>query len=94
MDVNVAISIDKEAELTLLIDKGNGDYLNLKGEAELTGGIDKSGKTTLTGKYEFSDGAYEMNFNMNPKKIQYSERKLYYLEWRTNDGKFKYYGNL
>jgi len=69
MDVNVAISIDKEAELTLVIDKGNGDYLNLKGEAELTGGIDPSGKTTLTGKYEFSDGAYEMNFNMIRRKF-------------------------
>lgn len=69
MDVSVAISIDKEAELTLVIDKGNGDYLNLKGEAELTGGIDPSGKTTLTGKYEFSDGAYEMNFNMIRRKF-------------------------
>lgn len=69
MDVSVDISIDKEAELTLIIDKGNGDYLNLKGEAQLTGGIDPSGKTTLTGKYEFSDGAYEMNFNMIRRKF-------------------------
>ncbi|MEP6931232.1 MAG: translocation/assembly module TamB domain-containing protein, partial [Flavobacterium sp.] len=69
MDVNVAITIDKEAELTLIIDKGNGDYLNLKGEAELVGGIDKSGKTTLTGKYEFTDGAYEMNFNAIRRKF-------------------------
>ncbi|WP_316634406.1 translocation/assembly module TamB domain-containing protein [uncultured Flavobacterium sp.] len=69
MDVSVAISIDKEAELTLVIDKGNGDYLNLKGEAELIGGIDPSGKTTLTGKYEFSGGAYEMNFNMIRRKF-------------------------
>jgi hypothetical protein len=69
MNVNVAISIDKEAELTLLIDKSNGDYLNLKGEAELVGGIDQSGKTTLTGKYEFSDGAYQMNFNGIKRKF-------------------------
>lgn len=69
MNVNVAISIDKEAELTLLIDKANGDYLNLKGEAELVGGIDQSGKTTLTGKYEFSDGAYQMNFNGIKRKF-------------------------
>lgn len=69
MDVSVEITIDKEAELTLVIDKGNGDYLNLKGEAQLTGGIDPSGKTTLTGKYEFTDGAYEMNFNMIRRKF-------------------------
>jgi hypothetical protein len=79
MDVNVAISIDKEAELTLLIDKANGDYLNLKGEAELVGGIDKSGKTTLTGKYEFSDGAYEMNFNGIKRKFDI--QKGSYITW-------------
>lgn len=79
MDVSVAISIDKEAELTLVIDKGNGDYLNLKGEAELTGGIDPSGKTTLTGKYEFSDGAYEMNFNMIRRK--FNIQKGSYIIW-------------
>ena len=79
MDVNVAISIDKEAELTLVIDKGNGDYLNLKGEAELMGGIDPSGKTTLTGKYEFSDGAYEMNFNMIRRK--FNIQKGSYIIW-------------
>jgi hypothetical protein len=79
MDVNVAITIDKEAELTLLIDKANGDYLNLKGEAELVGGIDQSGKTTLTGKYEFSDGAYEMNFNGIKRKFDI--QKGSYITW-------------
>lgn len=79
MDVSVDISIDKEAELTLVIDKGNGDYLNLKGEARLTGGIDPSGKTTLTGKYEFTEGAYEMNFNAIRRKFDI--QKGSYIIW-------------
>lgn len=79
MNVSVDISINKEAELTLVIDKGNGDYLNLKGEAQLTGGIDPSGKTTLTGKYEFSDGAYEMNFNAIRRK--FNIQKGSYIVW-------------
>ena len=79
MDVSVAISIDKEAELTLVIDKGNGDFLNLKGEAELTGGIDPSGKTTLTGKYEVAEGAYEMNFNMIRRKFEIEKGS--YIVW-------------
>lgn len=70
MNVNVGITIDKEAELNLIIDKGNGDYLRLKGEAELVGGIDQSGKTTLVGKYEFNEGAYEMNFNGIKRKFE------------------------
>jgi hypothetical protein len=69
MDVSANIQIDKEALLSLVIDKGNGDYLNLKGEADLTGGIDPSGKTTLTGKYEFTDGAYEMTFNLIKRRF-------------------------
>lgn len=79
MDINVTITIDKEAELTLVIDQANGDYLNLKGEAELTGGIDPSGKTNLTGKYEFSDGEYEMNFNLIKRKFKI--QKGSYIIW-------------
>ncbi|RZJ31863.1 MAG: translocation/assembly module TamB, partial [Flavobacterium sp.] len=79
MDVSVNIQIDKEALLSLVIDKGNGDYLNLKGEADLTGGIDPSGKTTLTGKYEFSEGAYEMTFNMLKRKFEIQEGS--YIIW-------------
>jgi len=69
MDVSVIIETDKEAELTLIIDEGNGDYLNLKGEAQLTAGIDPSGKTSLTGRYEFTDGAYEMSFNFIKRRF-------------------------
>lgn len=79
MNVNVAITIDKDAELNLIIDKGNGDYLKLKGEAELVGGIDQSGKTTLTGKYEFNEGTYEMNFNGLRRKFDL--QKGSYITW-------------
>jgi TamB, inner membrane protein subunit of TAM complex len=66
----VNISIDKEAEISIVIDEANGDYLKLQGEGELSGGIDPSGKTTLTGKYEFTGGAYEMNFNLIRRRFE------------------------
>jgi hypothetical protein len=66
---SVEIEIVKEAELNLVIDKGNGDFLQLKGEAQLTGGIDESGKTTLTGRYEFTEGAYQMTFNIIKRRF-------------------------
>ncbi|HBI02009.1 MAG TPA: hypothetical protein DDY18_10350 [Flavobacterium sp.] len=65
----VNIEIDKEAEFSIIIDKANGDFLKLKGEAQLSGGIDPSGKTTLTGRYEFTEGSYEMNFNLIKRKF-------------------------
>jgi hypothetical protein len=69
MNVSVNIEIDKEAELSIIIDKANGDFLKLKGEARLTGGIDPSGKTNLTGRYEFTEGSYEMSFNFIKRKF-------------------------
>ncbi len=63
MELSANIEIDKKAELAIIIDEGNGDFLSLKGEAVLNGGIDKSGKITLTGSYELDAGAYEMSFN-------------------------------
>jgi hypothetical protein len=44
INASVNIEIDKDAELSLVIDKANGDFLKLKGEAQLNGGIDPSGK--------------------------------------------------
>ena len=69
INASVNIEIDKEAELSIVIDKANGDFLQLKGEAQLNGGIDPSGKTTLTGRYELREGAYEMNFNFIKRKF-------------------------
>ena len=66
---SVNIEIDKDAEISIIIDKTSGDFLKLKGEAQLTGGIDPSGKTSLTGRYEFTDGSYEMNFNLIKRKF-------------------------
>lgn len=63
MEVSVNIEVDKKAEMTLIIDEGNNDFIRLKGQAVLNGGIDKSGKVTLTGNYELEEGTYEMSFN-------------------------------
>ena len=79
INASVNIEIDKDAEISLIIDKANGDYLKLKGEARLNGGIDPSGKTSLTGRYEFTEGKYEMNFNLI--KRQFDIKKGSYILW-------------
>jgi hypothetical protein len=45
------VNIDKNANFTIVVDERNGDVVHLKGEAHLSGGIDPSGKTSLTGTY-------------------------------------------
>lgn len=79
IDVAVNIEIVKEATLNVVVDKGNGDFLELKGEAQLSGGIDPSGKTTLTGRYEFTEGSYQMSFNFIKRKFDIEEGS--YILW-------------
>ncbi|MBE7169868.1 MAG: translocation/assembly module TamB domain-containing protein [Williamsia sp.] len=64
LDITVNLTIDKNAEFNVIVDEGNGDFLRVKGEATLSAGIDPSGKITMTGAYELSEGAYELSFNV------------------------------
>lgn len=68
-DVSVNINVNKEATFNLIVDEGNGDFLRLKGEGQLTGGIDASGKVTLVGSYEINDGSYDLSFNFIKRKF-------------------------
>jgi hypothetical protein len=70
MDVSMIIEINKEADLTLIIDEGNGDFINVKGEALLSTSVDRSGKILLSGTYELQSGAYELTFNFLRRKFQ------------------------
>ncbi|MBL7700403.1 MAG: translocation/assembly module TamB domain-containing protein [Chitinophagaceae bacterium] len=70
MDISVNIEVNKNAELTLIVDEANGDFLRMKGTAQLTGGIDPSGKVTLTGSYEIEEGAYQLSLNLLQRKFQ------------------------
>ncbi len=70
MDVSVNIEVSKEAKMSIIIDKANGDFVKLQGEAELTGGVDPSGKTTLVGVYEVEKGSYEMSVSLLKRKFE------------------------
>ncbi len=68
-DVSLNITIDKEAIFNMIVDAGSGDFLRLQGEGQLTGGIDASGKVTLTGTYEINDGTYNLSYNFIKRKF-------------------------
>nr|MBP6577043.1 translocation/assembly module TamB domain-containing protein [Chryseobacterium sp.] len=69
MDVSVNIEVSKEAKMSIIIDKANGDFVKLQGEADLTGGIDPSGKTTLVGVYQVEKGSYDMSVSLLKRKF-------------------------
>lgn len=69
MDVSVNIEVSKEAKMSIVIDKANGDFVKLQGDAELTGGVDPSGKITLVGVYEVEKGSYELSVSLLKRKF-------------------------
>jgi TamB, inner membrane protein subunit of TAM complex len=69
MDVSATIETDSSGQFTLIIDERNGDALAIRGRAELTGGIDKSGKMSLTGNYELVNGSYNLTLSVLHRKF-------------------------
>lgn len=69
MDIAVNLEIKKEAIFSLVVDEGNGDFIRMQGEGQLTGGIDPSGKITMSGTYEIQSGAYELSYNLLKRKF-------------------------
>jgi len=57
-EVSSVIEIDKQATLRLLMDPSSTDSLVVKGDAALSFTIDRSGKMSLTGAYNLSEGSY------------------------------------
>lgn len=60
-DINAVISVNDGAILNIVLDKETGDNLQVQGEGDLNFNIYPNGRTTLTGRYEMSDGYYEMS---------------------------------
>ena len=70
MNVSVNLEVDKAAEFNIIIDEANGDFLRLRGDADLNAGIDPSGKITLTGVYNLDEGEYELSFNFLKRRFE------------------------
>ena len=62
LELNAAIEVNKNSSLTIITDPASGDSLMVKGTATLNYTIDPSGKTSLTGRYEISEGVYQLSF--------------------------------
>lgn len=69
-DVSVNIDIDKKATFNLIVDPANGDFLQMRGTGQLSGGIDPSGKINLTGEYQVEEGNYSLSFNFLKRKFE------------------------
>ncbi|HTM92831.1 MAG TPA: translocation/assembly module TamB domain-containing protein [Flavisolibacter sp.] len=69
MDIAVNIEVKKEAILNVIVDPANGDFLNVRGEAVISAGIDPSGKITMVGNYSLEEGSYQISYNFIQRKF-------------------------
>ncbi len=69
LDVTANIETDSAAKFTVVIDERSGDALQIQGAADLAGGIDKSGKISLTGNYKVSQGSYNLSLSFLKRKF-------------------------
>jgi hypothetical protein len=69
MDIAANIEVKKEAILNVIVDPANGDFLNVRGEAVISAGVDPSGKITMVGNYSLEEGSYQISFNFLQRKF-------------------------
>lgn len=68
-DIATNLTIKKEAKFNIVIDEANGDFVALQGEANMSAGVDPSGKVNLTGSYEIDQGSYQISYNFLQRKF-------------------------
>lgn len=63
MDLHATVSFEKSVKLKMFVDPESGDSLYVVGGGTLDFTLDRSGHTTLTGRYRISDGGYHLVIN-------------------------------
>jgi len=73
LDVSMTLNIRKEAKFSVVVDERNGDAVQLRGTAQLNGGIDPSGKISLTGTYTIDQGSYNLSYATVSRKFVFKK---------------------
>ncbi len=82
MDITATIQSDTSAQITLIRDERSGDAIKIRGKANLAGGIDKSGKLSLTGSYQLQSGWYQISLSVLKKQFAIQPGSIITWEWR------------
>jgi translocation and assembly module TamB len=62
LDLTANIELNEKETLSIIIDPVTGDKLTVKGNSTLTLDIDPTGDMQLSGRYEISEGSYDLSF--------------------------------
>lgn len=73
MNLNMNLSVEPEAKLTMIIDPVTKDQLSVSGEANLSLNTAANGDILLTGIYQLRKGSYNLSFSMVKRKFDLQE---------------------
>jgi len=62
LDINANLELSDQETLHIVIDPQTGDKLSVKGNSTLTFDMSASGNMNLSGRYEISEGSYNLSF--------------------------------
>jgi hypothetical protein len=62
IDLSANIELSDKETFNIVIDPATGDKLSIKGNSTLTLDIDPTGDMVLSGRYEISEGTYDLSF--------------------------------
>lgn len=63
-EINMNINLNEEANFSIIIDEATGDFLKVRGSADLNTVVAPDGTLGLTGVLEIKDGQYQLNYNL------------------------------
>jgi len=75
-DLNVNVTVDKDAQFSLVIDQASGDFLSVRGDANINAAITPGGTISLTGTYALEGGAYQLNYNFIKRKFNIKQGSM------------------
>ncbi|MDT0676960.1 translocation/assembly module TamB domain-containing protein [Autumnicola musiva] len=71
VNIDALINVSEDAIFSIIINPETGDEFQVQGEGELDMSISPNGRTSLTGRYEVSDGFYEMSlYNLVSRRFE------------------------
>ncbi|MBK9733014.1 MAG: translocation/assembly module TamB [Chitinophagaceae bacterium] len=78
--ITAAVEVDDKSQFNIVVDPVAGDKLQLKGNGSFNYDVNPSGRTTLTGRYEISEGSYNLTL-YNVVKKQFILDKGSFISW-------------
>ncbi|RYZ52405.1 MAG: translocation/assembly module TamB, partial [Sphingobacteriales bacterium] len=85
-EINLNVSSDEEAEFSVIIDEGTGDFVRIRGKADLNTTVAPDGTLGLVGTYEIKDGTYHFNYNFIRRQFRIQPGSRITFSGDPNDG--------